>query len=103
MRVLALLLLVPAAALAQAQAPVTREPDGPARQNQKVERLVIEDEGNRIEEVRVGGQSQSVVVQPKGNLPPYELRPTDMARSRPADRREGLSGGTPRVWNLFNF
>lgn len=103
MRILALLFLVPVVASAQAQAPAVRDPAGPARQNQKIERIVIEDDANRIEEVRVGGQSQSVTVQPKGAMPAYELRPTDMARSRPADRREGLSGGTSRVWNLFNF
>ena len=102
MRVLCALLLLPLAAWAQAPAPAVREPAGPPRQNQKIEHIIVEDSGNRIEEVRVGGQSQSVTVQPKG-APAYEMRPSDMARSRPADRREGLSGGTNRVWNIVNF
>jgi starvation-inducible outer membrane lipoprotein len=94
----ALALLLPLAAWCQAQ-PVEN-----ARPSQKIERLVHEDNGNRIEEVRVGGQVQSVTVQPRGDAPAYELQPTDMARSRPADRREGLSGGgTPRVWNFLRF
>ena len=103
MRVLCALLLLPLAAWAQAPAPAVREPAGPPRQNQKIEHIIVEDSGNRIEEVRVGGQSQSVTVTPKGNMPAYELRPTDMARSRPADRRDGMSSGTPRVWNIVNF
>jgi hypothetical protein len=94
---------LPAAALAQGAAP-QREPAGDPRHNQKVERIVTEDAGNRIEEVRVGGQTQSVTVQPKADVPAYEIQPTDMARSRPGDHREGLSGANgQRVWNLFKF
>jgi hypothetical protein len=92
-----------AAALAQGGSP-QREPAGDPRQNQKVERIVIEDDANRIEEVRVGGQTQSVTVQPKAGAPGYEIQPTDLARSRPGDHREGLSGAHgQRVWNLFKF
>jgi hypothetical protein len=93
------LLLWPLAVLAQA-------PDASAdrRPNQKIERIVTEDSANRIEELRVGGQLQSVTVQPKGEAPAYEMQPSDLARSRPADRREGLSGGgSQRVWNVLNF
>lgn len=103
-RFLPLLLAVAATtALAQAQAPLVREPDGPGRQNQKVERIRHEDSGNVIEEVRVGGQVQSVTVQPKGNMPAYEMQPSDLARTRPSDRREGSVGGSQRVWNFLNF
>jgi hypothetical protein len=75
--------LLPLAALAQAQAPITRDPVGEPRKNQKVERIHVEDGGNSIDEVRVGGQTQSVTVQPKANVPAYELQPNDLARSRP--------------------
>ena len=79
------------------------EPADP-RRNQKIERLRIEDGGARIDELRVGGQSQSIVVQPKANLPEYEFQPTDLSRSRPADNRDGLSSpSSQRVWNLFKF
>lgn len=97
------LLLAVAATAALAQAPIEREPNGPGRKNQKVERLRHEDAGNVIEEVRVGGQVQSVTVQPKGNMPSYEMQPSDHARTRPADRREGAIGGSQRVWNFLNF
>jgi hypothetical protein len=74
------------------------------RQNQKIERIRIEDSGARIDELRVGGQTQSITVQPKANLPEYEFQPTDLARSRPADNRDGLSSpSSQRVWNIFKF
>jgi hypothetical protein len=98
---LLLIALLPVAALAQA--PLTREPAGEPRKNQKIERLHHEDAANTIDEVRVGGQTQSVTVQPKADVPAYEILPNDMARSRPSDSREGLSERKPRVWNLFNF
>lgn len=74
------------------------------RKNQKVERIHLEDAGSTIDEVRYGGQTQSITVQPKANVPEYEIQPTDLARSRPADSRDGLSGAKgQRVWNLFHF
>lgn len=74
------------------------------RRNQKVERIRVEDQGARIDELRVGGQTRSITVQPKANVPEYEFQPTDLARSRPADNRDGLSSpGSQRVWNFFRF
>ena len=74
------------------------------RKNQKVERIHIEDKSTTIDEVRYGGQTESVVVQPKGDVPEYEIQPSNLSRSRPADRRGGMSDatGTP-VWNFFKF
>jgi hypothetical protein len=105
MRFLPMLLavLLPWSALAQAQAPITREPIGEPRKNQKVERIHVEDGGNTIDEVRVGGQTQSVTVQPKANVPAYEMQPTDLARSRPAESRDGFADRKQRVWNIFGF
>jgi hypothetical protein len=89
---------VPAAAASQ------QEPQLEGRRNQKVERIRVEDEAVVIDEVRYAGQTQSVTVKPKSNLPEYEIQPTDMARSRPGDHRDGLSGATgKRVWNVLNF
>ncbi|HZN47483.1 MAG TPA: hypothetical protein VFB71_07645 [Ramlibacter sp.] len=98
-----LALLLPLAALAQAPATLEREPAGEPRKNQKIERIHTEDGGNTIEEVRVGGQVQSVTVQPKAAVPAYELQPSDLARSRPGDSRDGLADRKQRVWNLFGF
>ena len=87
---------------AYAQAPIERDGKPDPRKNQKIEHLHTEDEGNRIDEVRVGGQTQSVTVQPKG-APAYELQPTDQARSRPAEGRDGFAERKQRVWNIFGF
>jgi hypothetical protein len=100
---LSLAILLPSSALAQAQAPIEREPIGEPRKNQKVERIHVEDGGNTIEEVRVGGQTQSVTVQPKANVPAYEMQPSDLARSRPAESRDGFADRKQRVWNIFGF
>jgi hypothetical protein len=114
MRATCLLLLSLAActaALAQTPAPIPA-PQGDLqdealpdpRRNQKIERIRVEDGGARIDELRVGGQTQSITVQPKANMPEYEFQPSDLARSRPADSRDGLSSpSSQRVWNLLRF
>jgi len=98
---LLLLALLPASVLAQAT--VERDAAVDPRRNQKIERILIEDDANRIEELRVGGQTQNVTVQPKANVPAYELQPDDMGRSRPSESREGFSGRKQRVWNVLGF
>jgi hypothetical protein len=103
MRLLPLLLAVLLPLSALAQAPLQREPAGEPRKNQKIEHIRVEDNANRIDEVRVGGQTQSVTVQPKAKVPPYELQPSDLARSRPDDTRDGTVGRKQRVWNVLGF
>ncbi len=99
---LILIALLPASVLAQAV--IEREGTLDPRKNQKIERIRVEDAGNRVDELRVGGQTQAVTVQPKtADVPAYELQPDDLARSRPADSREGLSARKQRVWNVFSF
>ncbi len=93
-------------ALAQVPAPAAgpSEPlDG--RQNQKIERIRHEDAGSRIDEVRVGGQTQSITVQPKmEGMPAYEIQPGSMIRGRPRDAREGMDNtGGQRSWNVLRF
>ncbi len=93
---------------ALAQVPVVAP--GPAepldgRQNQRIERLRHEDAGSRIDEVRVGGQTQSITVQPKvEGVPAYEIQPSSLIRGRPRDAREGLDNpGGQRSWNVLRF
>ena len=46
--------------------------------------------------------SQSITVQPKvGNLPQYEVQPSDGVRNRPRNGAETDTGS--RVWNLKKF
>jgi hypothetical protein len=98
-----LALLAASAASAQApQAPLDRGPELDPRKNQKIERIRTEDGANRIDEVRVGGETQSVTVTPKSGAP-YEIQPNDLARSRPADGRDGMAERKQRVWNVLAF
>ena len=89
---------VPAPPLVQESQPLE------GRKNQRVERIRHEDAGSKIDEVRYGGQTQSITVQPKADVPEYEIQPTDLARSRPGDHRDGIGGAKgQRVWNVLKF
>ncbi len=68
----------------------------------KVQNIVTEDEQVRIEELRVRGLTQRVVVKPK-NAAAYEVVPTAGGRD-PSQGRSGSQGAAgQRVWNLFKF
>jgi starvation-inducible outer membrane lipoprotein len=102
----ALLLAICSAASAQTAAPA---PDAPRagrseRPQKATERLHTEDAGSRIDEVRVGGETQSITVQPKTgtNVPAYEVRPSDSTKgSAPGSSSSGTTGS--RVWNVLKF
>lgn len=66
----------------------------PGRHNQNIERIRTEDAGTRIDELRVGGQTQSIAVQPKNDMPAYEVRPVDA---------QGSAGSGKRVWTFRQF
>jgi hypothetical protein len=86
-------LLLPAA-LALSAGPLLATPE-PA-----VQRQVTEDDGVRIEELRVRGVNQRLVVQPKaGGAVEYEIVPESPSQDASQDRR---SAGQ-RVWRLFSF
>ena len=91
-----------AAALAQKPAADSRDGNPPprGRPDQQIERIHHEDAGSRIDELRVGGESKSITVKPKGDAPAYEVAPESNNRN-PAgtDRERSGSGG----WNLFKF
>ena len=86
-------LLAAASAGAQTAPPGTPAPERTTTtrdaSNQRIERIEVQDAGSRIDELRVGGETRSITVQPKvgGKLPAYEVRPNN---------------GT-RVWNLGRF
>ena len=69
-----------------------------------VQRTVIEDDSNRVEELRVRGQTRSIVVTTKGALAgSYEIHMGDPSRdlSDGIDSRRGAAG--QRVWRLISF
>ena len=102
-----LLLLALAASPALAQTPAPASTDRPAtapkRQlEQRTERIHIEDAGSSVDELRIGGQTQNITVQPKvGDVPPYEVQHSDGVRNRPRSGAETNTG--TRVWNLKQF
>lgn len=82
----------PAAKLLAAPAPDPVEPD--------VRRGVVEDDGARIDELRVRGHAQRIVVTPKiGPKKSYQILTGD--GSREAGDGQGATG--KRVWNVLDF
>jgi hypothetical protein len=74
------------------------------RPDRAIEHIRTEDAGSRIDEVRVGGETQSITVQPKtgGKLPAYEVKPSDNSRGSAASPSSTDTGGS-RVWNVLKF
>ena len=106
------ILALAAAAAASAQAPApaaspaaassgaagTRDELQLDRRTQRVEHIRTEDAGSRVDEVRAGGETKSITVQPKANVPPYSVQPAD-----PTNMSHGEAGpGAPgrRVWKV---
>jgi hypothetical protein len=106
-----LALLIAATACAAGAAIAQDKPAAEAPQAEKadkaepnVQRTVIEDDGVRVEELKVRGQTQRIVVRSKvGNAGEYEIIPADGARdmSQSAGSSRGAAG--KRVWHLFSF
>ena len=88
------------AAKAQTAAPA---PAPTGRPDQTIVRIRTEDSGSRIDEVRVGGQTQSITVQPKigGYLPAYEVKPANTVRGVVPSSSSDTTGA--RVWNVLKF
>ncbi len=69
-----------------------------------VKRTVIEDEGARIEELRVRGEAQRIVVTPKvGIRKSYEIMTGDGARDAFDGTGGARSSAGKRVWNVLQF
>jgi hypothetical protein len=101
------------APLAQAQTATQPAPGAPlpqeksallnSRQNQTIQHIHVEDGGAKVDEVRYGGQTQSISVQPKANVPGYEVLPNDGGRERQGSAETSSGGNGPRVWNVMKF
>lgn len=69
-----------------------------------VQRTVVEDEGSRIDELKVRGQTQHITVQPKvGTTKAYQIITSDGTRS--LSDSHGAANGTAgkRVWHVLSF
>jgi hypothetical protein len=90
--------------LSAAGACVAQAPTADKSVEKRIERIRVEDAGSRIDEVRVGGETQSITVSPKGNMPSYDVLPASANRTPSAGERNSTSasGGT-RVWKILGF
>lgn len=76
----------------------------PASAEPRVQQIVIEDEGSRIEELRVRGATQRITVKPKvGTTQGYEIIVGDGSRdlSDGVNTTRGAAG--KRVWHVLSF
>lgn len=83
--------------LGQAQTPASAQTPADANQalkigngkvvEQRTERIHVEDAGASIDELRVGGETRSITVQPRGGMPAYEIAP----------------GSGERNWKVLSF
>lgn len=103
---LSLLLICLGFGLAQAQSPAqtpvgadSKPAPAAGKVEQKIENIRHEDAGSRIDELRVGGETKSITVQPKGNAPAYDVDPGSSNRNPAATDRERGSGG----WKIRSF
>lgn len=72
--------------------------------DQRIQRIEVQDADVHINELRVGGETQTITVQPTNGLPAYEVVPANGARNRAIDGRDGGQGSVgTRTWKLFNF
>ena len=99
-------LLAPLAVAQTAPAPAAgtvRDEPVLDRNTQRVEHIQHEDAGSRVNEVRVGGETRSITVQPKARVPSYYVQPTDPSGTRAGSREAGPGSTGPRVWKLHQF
>ncbi|MFC3683439.1 hypothetical protein [Hydrogenophaga luteola] len=97
---LALAASLPLQAQTGSPAPTPAEqPRLPAGEAKVIERITHEDAGSRIDEVRIGGQTRSIDVQPKNGAPAYEIAPQSGA-DLPTEG-QGSSGRSR--WRLLSF
>ena len=98
--------LVCVPALAQTKAPALEPGTNPVstRPEPTIQRIRVEDAGSRIDELRVGGETQSITVQPKVNMPAYEVLPSEGTKSGGiAPSTSGAGSAGKRVWNVLKF
>jgi hypothetical protein len=98
------LVLALAGAPCWAQRTPAAAPEPAERGEPNVKHTVIEDNGSKIDELRVRGQTQHVVVTPKvGLTKPYEILISPTGRD-PFDGTGGArTAAGKRVWNVLNF
>jgi len=99
---LPLLLVCLATGLVQAQTATPAPAEQADKAEPRVENIRHEDAGSRIDELRVGGETKSITVKPKGDAPAYEVGPESNNRNPAAADRERGAGGSGG-WKIKSF
>ena len=88
---------------AQGQTPPVEQPPQPVSPRDRIERITNEDALTRIDEVRVGGETKSIEVQPKNGAPAYQIQPDNGngAGGESGGKRTGNAGRSS--WRILNF
>lgn len=94
------LLLAASHGLAQTTTPPPAAAPAPTGIEQRTDRIQHEDALTRVDELRVGGQTRSITVQPKNGAPAYEVTPLTGSED-PSATRNGSTGKSR--WRLLNF
>ena len=71
----------PAAAPAPASDNKTPTASTTSPVEKRVDRIHVEDAGAKIDELRIGGETKTIEVQPKGRMPAYQIAPASGERS----------------------
>jgi hypothetical protein len=91
-------------AFAQAETRLVQQPRTSAGgQEQKIELIVHEDAGSRIEETRYGGITQSITVESKLGGVPYQIAPTDGTRSTQPGWNNAKDSAGKAHWQVGTF
>ncbi|MDP1685782.1 hypothetical protein [Hydrogenophaga sp.] len=91
------------ASAAQSQTAPVEQPPQTASPRDRIERITNEDALTRIDEVRVGGETKSIDVQPKNGAPAYQINPDSngSATGEVGGKRTGNAGRSS--WRILNF
>jgi hypothetical protein len=96
--------LVATSGLARAEEPGRPTGDPRGVPEPRVERIVIEDDNARIDELRVRGQTQRIVVKPKNStMRSYEVITGDGSRDLSLGHGSTRGAVGQRVWNVLVF
>lgn len=83
---------------------LSNKEQAPTQREQRTEHIQVEDAGSRVNELRVGGQTRNISVQPKtGNMPSYEVQSPDGTGNRTGSQNGAETNTAPRVWNVLKF
>ncbi|MDR2852996.1 MAG: hypothetical protein LBV61_08105 [Burkholderiaceae bacterium] len=72
--------------------------------NQKIEQIHVQGRAASVDELRVGGQTQNITVQPKGNFPVYQVEPVNNGSGGLPQGQTDVTGDRGKThWNVLKF